>query len=423
MANPHSETRRQDETTCALVFSGGGARGAYEAGAVRYLVEELPKRLGWTPRFDVVCGTSVGAIHACYMAATAHMDESRGAKLVDFWARMRLEEVLPLSPGDMLRWPGRLLGLRRLAEKMRKGNAPERLYGLFDTRALEQLVVEAIPWRSLHTNIQQGLVNSVCVSATQLSTGRSVNFIETNEKSLPPWTRDATLLPKKTRLRPTHALASAAIPLLFPAVRVARSYYADGGLRLNTPLAPALRLGAERVLVIALRQNMAAVQQKVLATHRMWDYASPAYLFGKVLNSILLDHLETDLARMQVLNEIIDDGETAWGKDFLPRVNDVAIAKRGQAFRRIHEIVLRPSEDLGQLAGSILRNMPEEKQRSPLLKLAARSVDDDERPAESDLLSYLLFDGEFSVSLAELGFRDAQACEEQLCEFFTGGPS
>jgi NTE family protein len=87
----------------ALVFSGGGARGAYEAGVVRYLVEELPRRVGRPVNFDILCGTSVGAIHACYMAATHQQGPSRGQQLVDFWRRMRIEEVLPFTRRDLFR--------------------------------------------------------------------------------------------------------------------------------------------------------------------------------------------------------------------------------------------------------------------------------------------------------------------------------
>ena len=102
--------------------------------------------------------------------------------------------------------------------------------------------------------MREGLVDAVCVPATQIGTGRVVVFIESRERDVPRWTRDPSIVPRPTRLLPTHAMASAAIPVLFPAVRVASTYYADGGLRLNTPLAPALRLGADRVLVISLRQ-------------------------------------------------------------------------------------------------------------------------------------------------------------------------
>jgi NTE family protein len=403
----------------ALVFSGGGARGAYEAGVVRYIVEELPKRLGHPVHFDILCGTSVGAIHACYLAATAHLGPERGAKLVDFWTTMRLEEILPLSMRDLLSLPGRLLGLRRTAARMRSGEAPERLYGLLDTRALEKLVMRAIPWRSIRPNVKLGLVGAVCVAATQIGTGNVVDFIETRDRLVPRWTRDPTIVPRPTRLLPTHALASAAIPLLFPAVRVASTYYADGGLRLNTPLAPALRLGADRVLVIALRQNPQQASEAALTEQRVEHYGSPVFLFGKVLNALLLDHIDTDLARMRVLNEILRDGQKAFGGEFMERINTVAERERGQHFRCIEDVVVRPSADLGRLAGQILRNISKTRDRSPLIRLAARNLGGGGSSPESDLLSYLLFDGEFLAPLADLGFSDARAREEELCRFFT----
>jgi NTE family protein len=140
----------------AIVFSGGGARGAYEAGVVRYLVQELPGRLGHPIDLDILCGTSVGAIHACYLAATAELGEERANRLVEFWTSMRLEEVLPLSGRDLLGLPGRLLGLRRTSEAIRRGAAPERIYGLLNTKPLEQLVVRSVPWRGIRRNLGEG---------------------------------------------------------------------------------------------------------------------------------------------------------------------------------------------------------------------------------------------------------------------------
>jgi NTE family protein len=403
----------------ALVFSGGGARGAYEAGVVRYLVDELPRRLGRPVELDVICGTSVGAIHACYLAATAHEGEGRGARLAEIWTSMRIEQVLPFSARDLMRLPRRLLGVRRTAEAMREGSTPERLYGLLDTRGLEKTVFDAIPWRHIRSNVREGRVDAVAVAATQIATGRVVVFMETRDRHVPRWSRDPTVVPRPTRLLPTHALASAAIPLLFPAVRIASTYYADGGLRLNTPLAPALRLGADRVLVVALRQDPRQAHEAALSQQRVEDYGSPLFLFGKVLNALLLDHLDTDLARMRVLNEVLDDGAKALGPDFLERLNEVSLRERGQSFRRIDDLVIRPSADLGQLAGQILLNMSEAPSRSALVRLAARNLTEGGRTPESDLLSYLLFDGEFCTPLAELGYRDAQAQEEALAAFFT----
>lgn len=410
---------RRDAPRRAVIFSGGGARGAYEAGVTRFLVEELPIRLGHPINFDIICGTSVGAIHASYLGATADQDANRGIRLVDFWRAMKLDEVLPFTTRDLLSLPRRLFGVRRVAEAMRGGNAPDRLYGLLDTSHLERLVLQAIPWRRIRTNVAEGKVGAVCIAATEIATGRVVVFLETRDPKLPSWTRDPTVVPRVTHLRPTHALASAAIPLLFPAVRIGSSYYADGGLRLNTPLSPALRLGADRVLVIALRPSYHSVDEAAASDHGVENYASPAFLFGKILNALLLDHLDTDVARMRDLNEMIEEGQKAFGPDFLARLNETGQAERGQPFRAIEHVVIRPSADLGLLAGQVLANLPEARLRSPLFKLAMRNLNPGRRSAEADLLSYLLFDGEFLDPLAELGFRDAMAREEELARFFS----
>jgi NTE family protein len=279
-------------------------------------------------------------------------------------------------------------------------------------------VVGGIPWREIRKNVREGRVDAVCIPATQIGTGRIVVFMETRSRDVPRWTRDPSIIPRPTRLLPTHALASAAIPLLFPAVRVASTYYADGGLRLNTPLAPALRLGADKVLVIALRQEPSQASESMVSEQHVADYGNPFFLFGKVLNALLLDHLDTDLARMHVMNEILSHGEQVYGSDFVSKINEAALRERGQAFRRIDDLVIRPSADMGRLAGQILLNLSETQSRSGLLRLAARNLTENDRTPESDLLSYLLFDGEFLAPLTELGYRDAQAREEELVAFF-----
>jgi len=398
-----------------VVLSGGGARGAYEAGVIRYLIEELPQRLGRPIRFDILCGTSVGAIHACYLAATAHQDAKRGTRLVELWKSMKLDEVLPLSVRDLLSIPRRLLGLRRVAEAIRDGEAPERLYGLLNTQALERFVVKAVPWKHIRSNVREGRVESVCVAATQIRTGRIAIFIENRERRVAHWTRDPMIVPHPTRLMPHHALASASIPMLFPAVRIGSAYYADGGLRLNTPLAPAVRLGADRVLVIALRQDPRQTHSAAMAEQRVEDYANPLFLFGKVLNALLLDPVDSDLARMRLMNEILEDGEKAYGPEFLDRINIVANRERGNPFKNVKDLVIRPSADLGRLAGQVLESMRAEQMTSPLLRFAARGISSGPgRTPESDLLSYLLFDGNFLAPLTELGYADARAPTSSL---------
>jgi NTE family protein len=146
------------------------------------------------------------------------------------------------------------------------------------------------------------------------------------------------------------------------------------------------------------------------------------FLFGKMLNALLLDHIDTDLARMHVMNEILVDGTTAFGADFVPRINEIAAREGGQQFRRIHDLVIRPSRDLGVLARQVLSAMPTKSSRSPLLRFAMRSLEGRHRSAEADLLSYLLFDGEFLGPLAELGYNDARAHENEFAAFFSDEP-
>jgi len=194
---------------------------------------------------------------------------------------------------------------------------------------------------------------------------------------------------------------------------------ADGGLRLNTPLAPALRLGADRVLVVALRQETRNASEAELTRTHGAAYGSPLFLFGKVLNALMLDHLDTDLSRMHVVNEILEHGETAYGAGFTDKLNQVALRKSARPFRHIHDLVIRPTADPGLLAGQILSNLSDAHSRSPLIRLAARGLEDGDRSPESDLLSYLLFDSDFVAPLADLGYRDAAAREEELVAFFT----
>ena len=317
-----SAPRQSDRPRRAVILSGGGARGAYEAGVLRFILDDLPQRHGIDPNFDIVCGTSVGAIHAAFIAATAEQTSGRGPQLVKIWEDLQVGEIFHFSRRDLIAIPRMLCGVKKVAQLLREGRRPDRLFGLLDTGPLEQLVLQAIPWDGIRKNLNAGRVDSVCIAATQLATGRAVIFTEEKERSHFPQTPDDQIRMQAARLAPVHALASAAIPLLFPSVRVGSRYYADGGLRLNTPLAPALRLGADRVLVIGLSHGTTPSVSEALAQQRTAGFGNPMFLLGKVLNALMLSPVDTDLARLRFVNDILTHGEIAFGPDFLERINE-----------------------------------------------------------------------------------------------------
>jgi NTE family protein len=221
----------------ALVLSGGGARGAYEAGVLAHLFERVIPRLPPGFEFDVLSGTSVGAIHAAFTAASAHLGPAERAKrLARTWSGMQVGDVLRLSSADLLRVPLRALGLTRLE---RAGTGV--LGGLVDVSPLEQLVTDAIPWSDLPGNLARGRTGALCVSCTEVRSGRVTVFMDGALADPSPWSFDPNAQAIRSGLSERHVRASAAIPFLFPAVRIGERYYVDGGLRMNTPLSPALR--------------------------------------------------------------------------------------------------------------------------------------------------------------------------------------
>jgi NTE family protein len=401
----------------ALVMSGGGARGAYEAGVLAWVLDELPRRLGRSVRFQIVTGTSVGAIHACYVAANLGKADA-GKRLLGIWKSLQVGGVYKVGMGDAVRIPLRLLGLTQARKKRPEDGIPERLSGLLDTLPLERLVRRTIAWDDLRRNVDTGVVEAVAIAATEIATGNSVVWIDNREHAVQRWVHDPFVVAHAARLGPKHALASAAIPFLFPAPAIDGSYFCDGGLRLNTPLAPALRLGADRLLIVGLRHVPTPEEEAALARVRENDYGSLTYLAGKVLNALLLDHVDYDVDRLRLVNAILDTGVKTYGPDFLAHINQTILELRGTPYRVVRNIYLRPSRDLGAIASECLdahRRTPGVGAwlRDAVVRYAVRGI-----AAEADLLSYIYFDRCYAEHLTELGRRDAEAHADQLLAFF-----
>ncbi|HET7506277.1 MAG TPA: patatin-like phospholipase family protein [Kofleriaceae bacterium] len=399
-----------------FVLSGGGSRGAYEAGIIHYLRTDLARRLGRHVPIDIVTGTSVGAINAAFLAATMDDPDTQAAQISRSWRALHIEELISLKPLDVFRAARLMLG----------GDPPPpapgsfRYGGLLDTSGLERFVVRHIPWRGIERNLRARHLRALSVSATHVGTGHTVVFLSCADPVPREWSRDPFVRHRAARIGPRHVLASAAIPMLFPAVKIGEEYFTDGGLRQNTPMSPAIRLGADRMLLVSLRH--VAPQPKQLQREHAEAFPKPLFLAGKALNALLLDHTEYDLQRMQRINLILEAGHASFGDRFTDMMNQALVGLRGAPLRRIQAVHIRPSEDIGALAAQFVHQGRMRVSGVVARRLIQRLAAGEARH-ESDLLSYLLFDGAFAAELIDLGRHDAAKKEDELAALFDVWPA
>ena len=388
------------EPKCGLVLSGGGARGAYEAGIVYYLFVDGPRELREAVRFNVLCGTSIGALSVSAIASSLHQPSIGVRQFLELWRTLSLEQILHLKLSDLMSMPGWLMGRNKRE-------------AVFPGEPVRALLDEAIDWEQIHVNLANGLVDAVALSTTQVPTGKTAVFYETSDGRPRKFSRDPHVRPVHARLRAEHALASAAIPFVFPPVPIDGIPYVDGGLRQNTPLSPALRLGSDRLLVVGLGTNKAddgALPKQVKA--------SPVNVLAKVLNALMLDHVDYDLIRLGHINRLLSDGENVFGSEFIDRLNQMVAPIRGAEYRIMPHVVLRPSRDLGAIAAQHVREKRLRSSRS-LISRVVRTLARMESYDEADLVSYLLFDGGYCEKLINLGIEDAKARKDDLIRLFT----
>lgn len=369
-------------------------------------------------RFDILCGSSVGALNVCLLAALAHRPDEQGEMLVKRWTSLRIDDVLRLRTTDLMRFVRSLMGM---------GPSPSDMHrhgGLIDPGALEQLVVDGGPWSFIPRNIASGKVMALSVSCTHVASGHTVVFVQRADGGIPAWSHDPFVHAVPAKIGPQHALASAAIPILFPAVSLDGQYYCDGGLRQNTPISPALRLGAERVLVISLRHIPTEVERSErlsLPPSVPDEPPSPYFLFGKVINALWLDHVDYDLDRLRRTNAVLEAGTQAFGKDFAATLNGTMVSQGLQPLRGIQELRVQPSRDIGAMGVAYARNEAFLSRLSGIPGTLIRRMAGNGSRGETDLLSYVLFDGGFAQQLIQLGIDDARAQRDELARFFDGG--
>jgi NTE family protein len=374
----------------ALVLAGGGARGAYEVGALAALAPALAAR---EEAPDIIVGTSIGALNGAFFAARADQPlEGTAAAGVEMWRELGWGDAFrPLvSPSEL----GRLLG----ATAMLAGLPGVDLSGLLDPSPLRDTLERFVAFEGIARNVKDGALTAAAVVATAYTTTRSVAFHHGGPALRPDLVRAIDYV--ATPLRPEHVLASAAIPGAFPAVeirrpRVAAGWYGDGGVRLNAPLKPALALGADRVVVIGLNSSLTPAQ----ASKR------PDAIDGiaQLLQVVLADQLADDVATLATVNETLAPARSSARS---------GAAGRGHR-RRIPYIFIAPSDrlEIGRIARDVyarryagIRGLV----RDANLGLLGRLINAERGPIHGELLSYLFLAREFIDELIALGRRDAE---------------
>jgi NTE family protein len=379
----------------AVVLSGGGARGAYEAGVLQWILSDLARRRA-PLTIHAVCGTSVGAIHAAFLAAALDDPGRAAARIEDVWGSLRLDQVLRF--------------------RLRQGIGSWRILaggahgvGLFDPRALARLVGAAIDWPAVHSGVGRS-VGALTVTATHLATGRPTVFLEAPRGFPLPAGAGGRVVARREPIGLAHVMASASIPVVFPPVAVGGELYCDGGLRLNTPLGPAIRLGADRVLVVGLHAVGIGAPELPLGR-----YPGASFLLGKVLNAFLLDHVAQDLENLQRVNDLLMDAEAACGPDAIRRMGVAAAARGRPVHRPIQALAIRPRTPLSEVAAHHLGTLRLVGRGAPAAAmLRATGLGEG---TSGDLASYLLFDARYTTELMAMGREDAAARADEIRAF------
>lgn len=367
-----------------LVMGGGGARAAYQVGFLRCLARHFPNLYA-----PYITGVSAGAINAAMLASHHGTFGQAVEELTALWSRLSVEDVFRVD-GRSLAWSG-LRWARQLVSGGH-GRVP-RVRGLVDTQPLRQYLSEVLhavdgELTGIASNLARGRLKAVAISTSSYSTGQSVTWVE--GQGIREWERPQRRA-RLTRLTVDHVMASAALPLFFPAVQLDNAWYGDGGIRLTAPLSPALHLGARRILAISTRQAKTYAEADEPTIH---GYPPPAQVMGVLMNSIFLDLLDADAVRLARLNQLLEA---------LPDEKRVGL-------RPVKLLVLRPSMDLGRLATRYEPRLPR------AFRFLTRGLGTRETRSP-DFLSLILFQPDYLRALIEMGEADAHERAQEIAAF------
>ena len=369
------------------MLTGGGARGAYQVGVLHWLSRNYPEL-----QVPILTGVSAGAINAAHIAAHPGTFRQAAHELRHLWSELTPESIFRADARSMA-WHVMRFGARLVSGGIFP--AP-KVKGFLDTAPLYDILEEnyaAIDGEltGIDASIKRGKLKAFAITATSYSTGQSVTWLQGRDIKL--WERPQRKA-VQTRIRVEHIMASAALPIFFPAVKIGSSWYGDGGIRLAAPLSPALHLGAEKIFAVSTRYARSREESELVAIH---DYPPPAQVLGVLMNAVFLDLVDQDASRMVRINDLIEKVP--------PDQRD--------GMRPVRLLVLRPSRDLGRLVAEYEPKLP------PAFKFMTRGLGTRETRSP-DMLSMLMFQKDYLTRLMEIGEADAESQSEQIEAFMNG---
>ena len=375
--------KKTEQPVTGLILPGGGARNAYQAGVLKGIADMLPDDAG-NP-FKVICGSSSGALNAVLLASNAYRFQEGVNRLSGIWENFEVDKVFRTDA-----WSAFKSGLHWGLTFASMGLFKSQPRSVLDNAPLRELLESHIRFARIRQAIDSGALRAVSVTASGYSSGMSVAFYE-GTSDLVPWKRTRRIgLP--TELTLNHLMASSAIPVLFPAVKLRNEYFGDGSMRESAPLSPALHMGANRLLIIGVRNPR---PDSPPADSARVPYPSFGHVAGYIFDNLFLDSLDADIERMRRINHTISE------------TRDKRVEFKDTALRQIDYLMISPSRDIRDIVARYVGNFPLSV-RTLLMGIGALAREG--RP----LMSYLLFDAPYCKELMELGYQDALDSRDQI---------